>query len=115
MQLIPHLEPARLDWGVCGNPASHRAGLLTSEHQGCPQFEREQSRFGLDKSKQEEGRNAIAHHRGIRDRGGFWAGLCALFDAQSLDGIDGCGAASGDHTRNASGDNQNDDSYRHDA
>jgi len=33
--------PASLDWGVCGNPRSHRAGLLTFEHQGCPQFERE--------------------------------------------------------------------------
>lgn len=28
-----------LDWGVCANPASHRAGLLTFEHQGCQQFE----------------------------------------------------------------------------
>jgi hypothetical protein len=27
------------DWGVCGNPASPRVGLLTFEHQGCPQFE----------------------------------------------------------------------------
>lgn len=24
-----------LDWGVCTNPESHRAGLLTWEHQGC--------------------------------------------------------------------------------
>lgn len=23
------------DWGVCTNPASHRCGLLTFEHQGC--------------------------------------------------------------------------------
>jgi Domain of unknown function (DUF4926) len=29
----------RTDWGVCTNPASHRVGLLTFEHQGCPQFE----------------------------------------------------------------------------
>jgi hypothetical protein len=28
-----------LDWGVCANPASPRAGLLTFEHQGCEQFE----------------------------------------------------------------------------
>ena len=42
-------------------------------------------------------------------------GARVLFDAQSLDGVDGCGAASGDHTRNTSGDNQNDDSCRHDA
>jgi hypothetical protein len=32
---------ASLDWGVCGNPQSHRAGLLTFEHQGCPEFEPE--------------------------------------------------------------------------
>ena len=32
---------ASSDWGVCGNPASHRAGLLTFEHQGCPEFEQE--------------------------------------------------------------------------
>lgn len=24
-----------MDWGVCTNPASHRVGLLTFEHQGC--------------------------------------------------------------------------------
>jgi len=29
------------DWGVCGNPVSHRAGKLTFEHQGCPRFEPE--------------------------------------------------------------------------
>ena len=27
------------DWGVCANPASARAGLLTFEHQGCTEFE----------------------------------------------------------------------------
>lgn len=27
------------DWGVCSNPLSPRCGLLTFEHQGCPQFE----------------------------------------------------------------------------
>lgn len=27
------------DWGVCINPKSHRDGLLTFEHQGCPAFE----------------------------------------------------------------------------
>ncbi len=27
------------DWVVCTNPASHRVGLLTFEHQGCLQFE----------------------------------------------------------------------------
>ena len=29
------------DWGVCINRASHRCGLLTSEHMGCPQFQPE--------------------------------------------------------------------------
>ena len=28
-----------LDWGVCANPKSPRAGLLTFEHMGCPQYE----------------------------------------------------------------------------
>jgi hypothetical protein len=27
------------DWGVCACPESPRSGLLTFEHQGCPQFE----------------------------------------------------------------------------
>lgn len=27
------------DWGVCFNPDSPRAGLLTFEHQGCQNFE----------------------------------------------------------------------------
>jgi hypothetical protein len=30
---------AGLDWGVCVNPHSHRCGLLTFEHMGCPHFE----------------------------------------------------------------------------
>lgn len=30
---------ARSDWGVCVNLNSPRAGLLTFEHQGCPQYE----------------------------------------------------------------------------
>ncbi|NJL56120.1 hypothetical protein HC928_13770 [bacterium] len=28
-----------MDWGVCANPASPRASLLTFEHQGCQAFE----------------------------------------------------------------------------
>jgi hypothetical protein len=32
---------ASRDWGVCGNPASPRVGLLTFEHQGCGEFEPE--------------------------------------------------------------------------
>ena len=30
---------AGADWGVCMNPMSHRCGLLTFEHQGCPHFD----------------------------------------------------------------------------
>ncbi len=30
------------DWCVCTNPASHRCGLLTFEHQGCEAFEPEE-------------------------------------------------------------------------
>jgi len=42
MQVVPHPErTCPLDWGVGGNPASHRAGLLTFEHQGCAEFEPE--------------------------------------------------------------------------
>ncbi len=29
-----------MDWGVCTNAKSHRAGLLTFEHQGCGEFEK---------------------------------------------------------------------------
>ena len=32
-------ETISYDWGVCSNPRSHRASLLTFEHQGCPEFE----------------------------------------------------------------------------
>lgn len=30
------------DWGVCSNPKSPRAGLLTFEHQGCHEFEEDE-------------------------------------------------------------------------
>ena len=33
------LESKPYDYGVCTNPGSPRAGLLTFEHQGCKQFE----------------------------------------------------------------------------
>lgn len=45
----------------------------------------------------------------------FWVELCTLFNTKSLDGVDGGGATSGNHARNASSNNQNDDSYGHDA
>lgn len=28
-----------MDWGICSNPKSPRAGLLTFEHMGCPEFD----------------------------------------------------------------------------
>jgi hypothetical protein len=52
MQVVPHPErTCPLDWGVGGNPASHRAGLLTFEHQGCAEFEPECSRLAADDSE----------------------------------------------------------------
>lgn len=30
------------DWGICCNRKSHRAGLLTFEHQGCKEFKGEE-------------------------------------------------------------------------
>jgi len=38
---LPLAGELGFDWGVCANPASPRSGLLTFEHQGCPQFEAE--------------------------------------------------------------------------
>lgn len=35
---MPLEWPLGGDWGVCVNPASPRCGLLTFEHQGCPEF-----------------------------------------------------------------------------
>jgi len=40
--------PVGLDFGVCGNPRSHRKGLLTWEHQGCRAFEADPHRFDDD-------------------------------------------------------------------
>jgi hypothetical protein len=39
---IPLEGELRLDWGICYNPGSPRSGLLTFEHQGCPEFEDEE-------------------------------------------------------------------------
>ena len=36
----------RLDWGVCTNAQSHRCGLLTWEHMGCPHFEASKTENG---------------------------------------------------------------------
>lgn len=33
------------DWGVCANPKSPRAGLLTFEHMGCKEFESEEESY----------------------------------------------------------------------
>jgi len=34
--------PLGADWGVCANPKSPRAGMLTFEHQGCREFEEDE-------------------------------------------------------------------------
>ncbi len=39
------------DWGVCANPASHRAGLLTWEHQGCRAFTPFSPRARIDQAR----------------------------------------------------------------
>jgi hypothetical protein len=36
---VPLQGDLAADWGVCTNPESPRAGLLTWEHQGCHQFQ----------------------------------------------------------------------------
>jgi hypothetical protein len=40
VELAP--EDVGADWGVCANPKSHRAGLLTWEHQGCRHCEEDE-------------------------------------------------------------------------
>jgi hypothetical protein len=39
-----HKDVGDLDWGICANPNSHRAGLLTFEHQGCLKFEQDEEK-----------------------------------------------------------------------
>lgn len=41
VHFVPLVGELGNDWGICANPKSPRAGLLTFEHQGCPQFEAE--------------------------------------------------------------------------
>ena len=36
---VPLDGPLGMDWGVCANAKSPRAGLLTFEHQGCKEFQ----------------------------------------------------------------------------
>jgi hypothetical protein len=50
----PDYEGADLDWGVCINPASHRCGLLTFEHQGCERFEPVESNHSLRGARLDE-------------------------------------------------------------
>jgi hypothetical protein len=38
VHFLPLNGEVGMDWGVCANPKSPRAGLLTFEHQGCPEF-----------------------------------------------------------------------------
>ena len=48
------------DWGICANPKSPRAGLLTFEHMGCPQYELDKRSEYLDTP---EGRKAFKRFR----------------------------------------------------
>lgn len=52
------------DWGICANPASPRAGLLTFEHQGCPQFEDDPRYEYLDSAKGREARQRFEQGEG---------------------------------------------------
>ena len=48
------------DWGVCANPKSPRAGLLTFEHQGCPEFAHD---IRFDFLETAAGRKMLERHR----------------------------------------------------
>jgi hypothetical protein len=41
----------RSDWGVCTNPKSPRVGLLTFEHQGCPEWTLDPRWDAMDKEE----------------------------------------------------------------
>lgn len=47
---VPLAGRLAFDWGVCGNPKSPRAGLLTFEHQGCPKYEPDASSMTEEES-----------------------------------------------------------------
>ena len=47
------------DWGVCANPKSPRAGLLTFEHMGCPQYELDKRSEYLETPQGRRGVQAI--------------------------------------------------------
>ena len=40
--------PFNLNWGICVNNDSPRCGLLTFEHQGCPEFQEEEKKYKTD-------------------------------------------------------------------
>ncbi len=54
---VPLAKPFWGDWGICANALSPRAGLLTFEHQGCPQFEEtpEEARWPEDAVSEDAG------------------------------------------------------------
>jgi len=54
----------QFDWCVCTNPASHRVGLLTFEHQGCVAFEATQDiskHFRVHTERQGSGAGGVQH------------------------------------------------------
>jgi hypothetical protein len=58
-----------MDWGVCANPKSPRAGLLTFEHMGCPQYEWD-TRF--DFLETDSGKKMLERHRRAEQEIGEW-------------------------------------------
>jgi len=52
------------DWGVCTNPKSPRVGLLTFEHQGCPEWTEDPRWDAIDK----EERDILRHDKRAQTR-----------------------------------------------
>jgi hypothetical protein len=62
-------EQISYDWGVCTNPESHRCGLLTFEHQGCPKFEYDEEEGARIEAEFEANRAEFMARRAAREVG----------------------------------------------
>ena len=56
-----------MDWGVCTNQRSHRCGLLTFEHQGCPAFDYDEEEGARMEAEYEARRAEALKKRGKTD------------------------------------------------
>lgn len=56
-------ERLSMDWGICVNPKSHRCGLLTFEHQGCPAFEYDEEEGARSEAESERLREEYLKRR----------------------------------------------------